>query len=80
MVRRGRVEHFILPTVPVLAYDRQAPDWRARERGRSSQIARMPLFADGWVVAIADAHGLVLVTSDARHSAHLSEPRIESWG
>ena len=81
--RRDTIERYlesvVLPTLPILMYDRHAADWHARERGRLSKMGRMPPFVDGQIAAIANVHGLVLVTSNLRHFSQFNDLQIETW-
>ena len=65
--------------LPVLAYDKAAARWHARERARL-QVAGSPRpFADGQIAAVAVANDLVLVTDNVADFAHFSELRVENW-
>lgn len=81
--RRQAIERYIetvvLPSFPVLDYDREAADWHARERARLSSAGRTPPFVDGQIAAIAYANGLVLVTANRRDFDGFQGLHVQDW-
>ncbi len=69
----------VAPSFPVLAYDRDAADWHARERARLEADGRPASYADGQVAAIARVHGLVLVTRNVRDFAAFEGLEVQDW-
>ncbi len=69
----------VLPSFPVLEYDRDAADWHARERARLSALGRTPPIVDGQIAAIAYVNGLFLVTTNERHFEGFRGLRLEVW-
>ena len=63
--KRSALERWWRTTVlvlPVLAYDREAALWHARERARLDGLGTLRPFVDGQIAAIAAVHGLEVVT------------------
>ena len=56
------LDQVVLPTMPILDYDRAAAEWHAGERARLIRRGETPPFADGQIAAIAHVHDLTLVT------------------
>ena len=81
--RRDALESYlaevVLPSLPILDYDRQAADWHARERSRLVRAGRTPPFADGQIAAVARVNELTLVTSDLTDFGSFEGLRLERW-
>lgn len=73
------LEEVVLASFPVLAYDRDAADWPARERARLSGAGQVPPFVDGQIAAIAYVNGLTLITSNTSHFLGFKGLRVQSW-
>ena len=56
----------VVSKLPVLPYDAGAARWHARERARLSKRGRSPVFVDGQIAAVANVHGVILVTEMSR--------------
>lgn len=69
----------VLPSYPVLDYDRAAADWHGQHRARLRQAGREPPFADAQIAAIAATNGLILVTRNIKDFSSFDSPEIESW-
>lgn len=63
----------------ILPYDKQAAEWRVRERARLSSEGRTPSFADGQIAAVAAVNGLILVTRNVSDFKFFSGLTIENW-
>lgn len=68
----------VLATLPVLPYSPAAAQWHAAERARLEQSGLTPPFVDGQIAAIAQAHGLILVTRNLADYAHF-QIQITDW-
>lgn len=68
----------VLAALPILPYSPAAAQWHAGERARLEQKGLTPPFADGQIAAIAQAHGLVLVTRNLADYAHF-QIQAEDW-
>ncbi|MGD2115959.1 MAG: type II toxin-antitoxin system VapC family toxin [Acidobacteriota bacterium] len=81
--RRDAIEDYletvVAPGFPILSYDEGAADWHGRERARLASAGRPPSFSDGQIAAIAQAHGLILVTANRQHFEPFDGLRIEDW-
>ena len=81
--RREAIERYledvVLPSFPILDYDRTAAEWHARERARLAAAGRTPPFIDGQIAAIACVHDLVLVTGNKADFRGFKELRVEGW-
>ena len=73
------LEEVVLASFPVLAYDRDAADWHARERARLSGTGQVPPFVDGQIAAIAYVNGLTLITLNTSHFVGFKGLRVQSW-
>lgn len=80
--RRTSLERFlqevVLPSFPILNYDRPAADWHASERVRLGRGITPP-FIDGQIAAIAMVSGLTLVTDNVVDFRHFEHLRVENW-
>ena len=81
--RRDAVERYIetviLPSFPVLDYDREAADWHARERARLVAAGKTPPFVDSQIAAIACVNGLTLITSNIDDFREFGDLKAQSW-
>ena len=85
--RRSQLAAFLLdvvvPSFPVVPYDREAATWHARQRadpsGSATAEASAPGMADGMVAAVAAVHGLVLVTADPSRYSSFPGVSVERW-
>lgn len=73
------LDEVILPTIPILDYDRAAAEWHAKERARLVSRGETPSFADGQIAAIAHVNDLTLVTFNDADFRRFHELRIVSW-
>ena len=81
--RRELIEQYFkgLKTIgfPILPYTDEAAEWHASERVRLETIGQTPAFVDGMIAAIAQVHGLVLVTRNSNDFRNFSGLQIENW-
>lgn len=81
--RRQRLEAYLREVVQasmdILPYDAEAAHQHAEERARLTGIGKTPAFVDGQIAAIAQVHGLVLVTHNVSHFASFRELAVEDW-
>jgi tRNA(fMet)-specific endonuclease VapC len=81
--RRTAIERYlqdvVLPSFPILDYDRAAAGWHALERARLTAAGKTPPFIDGQMAAIARVNELVLVTSKKADFAGFKGLRLLSW-
>jgi len=81
--RRAALDTYLQDVVrasfPILPYDEVAADWHGRERARLESLGLPAPYADGQIAAIAHAHGLVLVTVNARDFVRFKELDVENW-
>ena len=73
------LEEVILPTIPILAYDRPAAEWHARERARLVAKGETPSFADGQIAAIAHVHDLTVVTFNEADFRRFDGLQVTTW-
>ena len=66
-------------TIPILPYAKAAAEWHAQERARLSLAGVSPAFADGQIAAIANSHGLIVVTANVVDFANFKGLSIENW-
>ena len=69
----------VLATMPILAYDRAAAEWHAKERARLVDRGTTPPFANGQIAAIAYAHDLILVTFNDADFRQFQGLRVLTW-
>ena len=68
------------PHLEVLAYDRLAAEWHARERAQQARIGQPTPFADGQIAAVARVNGLTLVTANVRDfDGRFEGLDVEGW-
>jgi tRNA(fMet)-specific endonuclease VapC len=81
--RRTALENYLTDVVQasftVLPYDEAAATWHGYERARLEGLGRTAPYVDGQIAAIAHAHGLVLVTTNARDFARFRDLQLEDW-
>ncbi len=81
--RRAVLEAFlrevVLKLFPILPYDQDAAAWHALERARHERAERPAPYVDGQMAAIANVHGLVLVTTHPRDFARFKDVSVEDW-
>jgi tRNA(fMet)-specific endonuclease VapC len=81
--RRAALDTYLQDVVrasfPVLPYDEAAADWHGRERARLESLGLRAPYTDGQIAAIAHAHGLVLVTVNAKDFVRFKELDVENW-
>ena len=63
----------------MLPYDEAAARWHGEERARLEALGRPAPFVDGQIAAIAQANGLILVTTNSKDFARLKELTVENW-
>jgi tRNA(fMet)-specific endonuclease VapC len=73
------LEEIILPSFPIIDYDRAAAEWHAVERTRLAKSGKVPSFVDGQVAAVAFVNDLVLVTKRRKAFEVFKGLRIQSW-
>lgn len=73
------LEEVVLPSMPVLVYDRDAAEWHAAERARLTDRGETPAFVDGQIAAIARVHDLTLVTFNVRDFRRFDGLAVASW-
>jgi tRNA(fMet)-specific endonuclease VapC len=69
----------VVGRLPILPYDASAARWHARERARLARRGTPPSFVDGQIAAIANAHGLVLVTRNVADFTVFDGLAVENW-
>lgn len=81
--RRNYLEQYfgevVLPAMEIIAYDKAAADWHARERARLEKRGAPPTFVDGQIAAIAATHQLVLVTRNLKDFERFDGVQLENW-
>ena len=81
--RREAIERYlaevVLGTMPVIAYDREAAEWHARERARLESKGETPAFADGQIAAIARVNDLTLVTANEADFRRFRRLQVQNW-
>jgi tRNA(fMet)-specific endonuclease VapC len=81
--RRATLEAYLRDVVqasfPILAYDEAAATWHGEERARLDALGRPAPFVDGQIAAIAQVHGLVLVTTNDKDFGRFKGLRVENW-
>ncbi len=65
--------------IPILPYNQAAAEWHARERARLTRIGQSPPFVDGQIAAIANAHGVIVVTRNEGDFQRFDEITVENW-
>jgi tRNA(fMet)-specific endonuclease VapC len=76
---RAYLDVLLDSTLEILPYDREAARWHARERARLERHGRPVSFRDSQIAAVAQTHGLILVTANVRDFEPLSGLKVESW-
>jgi tRNA(fMet)-specific endonuclease VapC len=74
------LEEIVLPSFPVIDYDRAAAEWHAMERARLAKSGKAPSFVEGQVAAVAFVNDLVLVTRNRKAFQQFKGLRVQSWG
>jgi tRNA(fMet)-specific endonuclease VapC len=81
--RRSAIERYldevVLPTMPILDYDRAAAEWHASERARLAARGETTPFVDGQIAAIARVHELIVVTFNDVDFKRFQGIRIVHW-
>ena len=81
--RRAALESYLRDVVrgpfPILPYDEAAATWHGEERARFEALGRTAPFVDGQIAAIAQVHGLVLVTTNDKDFARFKGLTVENW-
>lgn len=65
--------------LPILPYDQEAASLHAKVKAGLDQAGTPMPETDGQIAAIADAHGLVLVTRNEADFRRYPGLRIENW-
>lgn len=73
------LQEVVLPTMPILDFDRAAAEWHAKERARLAARGETPPFADGQIAAIARVHELTLVTFNDADFRRFQGLRVLNW-
>lgn len=73
------LDEVVLPTMPILDYDRAAANWHATERARLAAQRATPPFADGQIAAIAHVNELILVTFNDSDFRQFRGLRVLTW-
>lgn len=63
----------------ILPYTQTAAEWHSIERARLTAIGQPPAFADGMIAAIAQDHGLILVTRNVDDFQGFAGLKLENW-
>jgi tRNA(fMet)-specific endonuclease VapC len=69
----------VVRRLPILPYDAGAARWHARERARLSKRGQPTAFVDGQIAAVANSHGLVLVTRNVQDFRSFEGLTVENW-
>ncbi len=81
--RRSALEAYLRDVVrgsfPNLAYDEAAATRHAEERARLESLGQTPPFVDGQIAAIAQVHGLTMVTLNDKDFSGYSGLAVENW-
>jgi tRNA(fMet)-specific endonuclease VapC len=81
--RREALEEYVHRVVrrsfAVLPYDEHAAERHGRERARLEADGRTPPFVDGQIAAIAQSHGLTLVTANVEDFRHFNDLQLTDW-
>ena len=81
--RRRAIEAYLRDVVrrsfPNLPYDEAAATWHGEERARLEALGKPALFVDGQIAAVAQVHGLVLVTTNEAHFEGFKGLIVENW-
>ena len=81
--KRQHIEQYlnevVLPYIPILPYNQSASEWHARERARLASIGQTPPFVDGQIAAIANAHGVIVVTRNEGDFRRFDGISVENW-
>ena len=81
--RQKALRHYlhdvVAATLPILRYDDAAAAWHAKVRADRERVGRPLAFADGQIAAIAQVHGLVVVTANVSDFAGLDGIVVENW-
>jgi len=70
---------FVLPNVPVLAYDETAATRHGEESARLILQGKTAPFIDGQIAAIARTNHLILVTRNTADFRHFDALKVENW-
>ena len=70
---------FVYPKVPILPYDKQAAALHGDLQAELSLAGKTAPLIDGQIAAIAQLHGLILVTRNTDDFVHFSALTIENW-
>lgn len=73
------LDEFVYPKVPILSYDKQAASLHGDLQAELSLAGKTAPLIDGQIAAIAQLHGLILVTRNTRDFTHFSALMIENW-
>jgi tRNA(fMet)-specific endonuclease VapC len=73
------LEHVVLASFPVLAYDAAAARWHGIERARLEARGKPAPFVDGQIAAIARVNELTLVTVNVKDFARFKDVDVENW-
>ena len=65
--------------LPVLPYSAEAAERHALERARLRAKGLTPPFADGQIAAVAQVHGLTLVTRNTDDFKHFAGLKTQNW-
>ena len=81
--RRAALEAYLRDVVrgafPNLPYDEPAATWHADERARLESLGQTPPFVDGQIAAIAQVHGLTVVTTNEKDFSGFKNLVVENW-
>jgi tRNA(fMet)-specific endonuclease VapC len=73
------LDEVVAVSMPIIPYDQAAAEWHAAERARLTQLGKTPPFADGQIGAIAQVHGMILVTLNPKDYAAFAAVKVEDW-
>ena len=81
--RRALLERFVnevvVPSYPLLPYDKPAAEWQAAERARLEKAGHVTPILDSIIASIAVVNGLLLVTDNTADFRHFHGLNLENW-
>jgi tRNA(fMet)-specific endonuclease VapC len=78
--RRAQLEEYLRNLdLPLFSYDPLCAQTHGLRRAQLEHQGLSMSFADGQIAAIAEVHGLVVVTRNTHHFRHYPSIRLENW-
>ncbi len=74
------LQHVVLASFQVLAYDEAAAHWHGIERARLEGLGKPAPYVGGQIAAIAHVNELTLVTVNVKDFSRFENIDIENWG